>query len=195
MNIKGYGFWQVMYLTISLFCTKITHPAARLIRLPFYFRIRGAFMIGRNLTVGRSLRIDVHHGGSLSLGSNVQINDHCQIACAGRIAIGNDVLIASKVFITDHDHDFKDIGVPAKWVLNIADVSIHDACWIGNGVHILKGVSIGRGSIVGAGSVVTRSFPDFSIIAGVPAKLIGSRQKVDSFMGSPDLSMEGMKQA
>lgn len=194
MNINGYGFWQVMYLAISLVCTKITHPTARLIRLPFYFRVRGEFIIGRRLTVGRSLRLDVHPGGCLLLGSNVQINDHCQIACAGRIAIGNDVLIASKVFITDHDHDFKDFGTPTQWALNIADVSIHDACWIGNGVHILKGVSLGKGSIVGAGSVVTRSFPDFSIIAGVPARLIGSRHKMEPCPGSIDLSMAGCAQ-
>lgn len=186
VNIKGYGFWQIIYLTISLVCTKIAHPTARLIRLPFYFRVRGKLTIGRGLTVGRSLRIDVHPGGNLLLGSNIQINDNCQIACAGRVAIGNDVLIASKVFITDHDHDLNDFGLPTQWALKVADVTIHDACWLGNGVHILKGVSIGKGSVVGAGSVVTRSFPDFSIIVGIPAKLIGRRLKSDSFPSHPD---------
>ena len=111
----------------------------------------------------------------MEIGSNVQLNDHCQIACAGHLKIGNDVLIASKVFITDHDHDFKCSGVPVDWELRPGSVTIGDECWIGNGVHILKGVTIGIGSIVGAGSVVTKSFEAGSIIAGNPAKLIRSR--------------------
>ena len=186
MNIKGYGLWQILYLGICLVCTKITLPTARLIRLPFYFRVSGKIAIGPGLTVGRSLRIDVHPHGSLLLGSNIQINDNCQIACAGRVVIGNDVLIASKVFITDHDHNFHDSGVPTKWGLKVADVTIHDECWIGNGVHILKGVSIGKGSVVGAGSVVTRSFPDYSIIIGLPAKLVGTRLKIGSSPSQSD---------
>jgi lipopolysaccharide O-acetyltransferase len=177
MRLKGYGLGQIVYLGLSLFFTKIIYPSARLIRLPFFFRISGRISIGKGFTAGRSLRIDVHLGGLLLLGKNVQMNDNCQIACAGQITIGDDVLIASKVFITDHDHDFRDSGIPTEWGMNVAQVTIADGCWLGNGVHILKGVTIGRGTIVGAGSVVTRSFPEFSILAGVPAKLICQRQE------------------
>ena len=176
MKIRGYGLGQIIYLAVSLLCTKINYPAVRLIRLPFFFRVRGWLTFGQGFTSGRSLRIDVHSGGHLSFGTNVQINDNCQIACAGRIVIGDNVLIASKVFISDHDHDFNSTGTPMEWALKVADVSVEDGCWIGNGVSILKGVNIGRSSIVGAGSVVTHSFPEYSIIAGSPAKLIGNRQ-------------------
>lgn len=175
MSFKGYGFGQVVYLLCSFFCTKISYPTSRLIRLPFFFRVNGEFSLGYGFTSGRSLRIDVHDGGDLSIGSDVQINDNCQIACAGNLTIGNDVLIASKVFITDHDHNFSGTGPPIDWGLSTADVSIADGCWLGNGVHILKGVTLGKGSIVGAGSVVTKSFPEASVIAGVPAKLISVR--------------------
>jgi len=177
MRFKGYGLGQIIYLIISLIVTKLTFPAARLIRVPFFFRINGELVFDKGLTVGRSLRLDVHSGGRLRIGLNVQINDNCQIACTGNVDIGNDVLIASKVFISDHDHDFNDSGLPVEWELNVSDVVIEDECWLGNGVHILKGVKLGKGCIVGAGSVVTHSFPAYSVIAGVPAKLIGTREK------------------
>lgn len=175
MRLKGYGLGQIIYLIISLIVTKITFPAAQLIRLPFFFRVYGELVIEKGLTVGRSLRVDVHPGGQLKIGSHVQINDNCQIACAGNIHIGDHVLIASKVFITDHDHDFQYDGKPLEWPLNVDSVYIERGCWLGNGVHVLKGVTLGEGSIVGAGSVVTRSFPKNSIVAGVPAKLIAKR--------------------
>lgn len=175
MRDRGLSFWNILYLGFSFFITKVYYRNARIIRLPFFFRVLGTISLGKNFTAGRSLRVDVHKGGCLEIGSNVQLNDHCQIACAGHLKIGNDVLIASKVFITDHDHDFKCSGVPVDWELRPGSVTIGDECWIGNGVHILKGVTIGIGSIVGAGSVVTKSFEAGSIIAGNPAKLIRSR--------------------
>lgn len=176
LKYKGYGFGQIIYLFVSLLCTKIHFPFARLIRLPFFFRINGHLTLGHGFTSGRGLRIDIFSNGNLTIGKNVQINDNCQIACVSNISVGNNVLIASKVFITDHDHDFRASGNPTEWPLHSSNVIIEDGCWIGNGVHILKGVKLGKGSIVGAGSVVTKSFGENSIIGGVPAKLISCRQ-------------------
>jgi lipopolysaccharide O-acetyltransferase len=175
IKYRGYGLGQIIYLFISLFFTKICFPFAKLIRLPFFFRVSGHLTLGKGFTAGRSLRIDVFSNGNLTIGKNVQINDNCQISCAKNISVGNNVLIASKVFITDHDHDFRDSGNPIEWTLNSSNVIIEDGCWIGNGVHILKGVRLAKGCIVGAGSVVTKSFDAYSIIAGVPAKLISCR--------------------
>jgi lipopolysaccharide O-acetyltransferase len=175
MKVRGYGFIHAIYLLCSWVVTKIAFPKSRIIRLPFFFRNHGHLDIGARFSAGRSLRLDVHEGGTLIVGTDVQINDHCQIACASKITIGDDVMIASKVFITDHDHDFRDHGAPRTWSLNSDDVTIGDGCWVGNGVHILKGVSLGEGTVVGAGSVVIKSTPPFSIIMGSPARVVLTR--------------------
>ena len=171
-RIKGYSLIHSIYLIFSLLVTKVYSSKIRLLRVPFYFRIIGKINFGKNLTTGRFLRIDVHKGGALIFGNNIEINDNCQIACSEKIFIGNDVLIASKVFITDHDHDFSYKGIPREWPLKSKEVIIGNCCWSGNNVSILKGVHLGEGVIVGANSVVTKSFPSKSIIAGIPAKLI-----------------------
>lgn len=175
MNIRGYGIAHAIYLLFSLSVSKLFFPKSRIIRLPFFFRNRGVLSIGSGFSAGRSLRLDVHEEGVLTIGKGVQINDHCQIACASRVIIGDDVLIASKVFIADHDHDFRDSGVPVSWGLRSDDVTIGNGCWIGNGVSILKGVSLGDGVVVAAGSVVTKSVGSHAIIAGTPARVIKNR--------------------
>jgi len=67
------------------------------------------------------------------------------------------------------------VGVEEKLPENDLPVVIEDECWIGANVTILKGVTIGRGSVVAAGAVVTKSCEPYSIIGGVPAKLIKMR--------------------
>lgn len=112
----------------------------------------------------------------LKIGNNVFINAFCHIACAEKISIGNNVLIASKVYISDHTHGQITKEAlklpPAERPLVTQSVTIEDNVWIGEGVSILMGVTIGKNSIVGAHAVVNRSFPENSVIAGIPAKLI-----------------------
>ena len=67
------------------------------------------------------------------------------------------------------------IDVKQKLPQNDQSVIIEDDVWIGANVTILKGVTIGRGSVVAAGAVVTKTFPPYSIIGGVPAKIIKMR--------------------
>ena len=175
----GYGVVHSVYLLFSLVTTRVLFKRARLIRLPFYFRIEGRVCGGEFFTAGRSLRIDVKRKGVLQIGKGVQLNDHCQISCAERVEIGDNVLIASKVFISDHDHQFN-AGIGASMTqLESAPVCIGKNTWIGNGVSILKGVIIGEGSVVAAGAVVTKSFGPHSVIAGVPAKQIGPGASVN----------------
>lgn len=176
MRIKGYGLLTIVYLFICFVFTKLFYRPARLIRLPFRLRLMGNFEFREGFTSGPSCRIDIFESGHLVINEKVQLNDFCHIACADKITIGADVLIASRVFISDHDHTVSELGtIPAQSGLTVAPVFIGDRTWIGEGAVILKGVELGVDCVVAANSVVTKSFPSGSIIAGVPGRLIRSR--------------------
>jgi len=136
--------------------------------------------IGDGFTTGQYCRIEAgrpkSRAKSLIIGNSVQINDRCHIAAIDSVSIGDNVLIASNVFITDHDHGDTSLDslilAPAHRPLTSSPVVVENNVWIGQNVVILKGVTIGESSIIAAGAVVTRNVPSFSIVAGVPAKIL-----------------------
>ncbi|WP_373260674.1 DapH/DapD/GlmU-related protein [Bacteroides thetaiotaomicron] len=115
----------------------------------------------------------------MKLGEEVQINDNVHIAAGQLVEIGNHVLIASRVFISDINHgnfregEMFDLSVsPEKQTLFFDPVRIEDNVWIGESVCILPGVTIGKHSVVGALSCVTKSIPPYSIAVGNPARVV-----------------------
>jgi lipopolysaccharide O-acetyltransferase len=88
--------------------------------------------------------------------------------------LGRGVLVASQVYITDHDHDFGDLESPPieNGRLVVVPTHIGDYVWLGEGVMVLKGVTIGAHSVVGAGSIVIKDIPPFCVAVGNPAKVI-----------------------
>lgn len=119
--------------------------------------------------------LDDKFSPELIIGDNVNIEQYCHIGCINKVIIEDGVLIASRVYISDHYHgDTSSSNLrPAKRNLTSkGPVVIKKNVWIGEGAVIMPGVTIGENSIIGANAVVTKSFPDNSIIAGVPAKLI-----------------------
>lgn len=113
---------------------------------------------------------------SIEIGDDVSIEDYCHIACVKRVNIGSGTMIASRVYISDHSHGSitpEDLeNPPTQRPLFGKPVNIGKNVWLGEGCCILPGVSLGNNVIVGANAVVTHSFPDNSVIAGVPAKVI-----------------------
>jgi acetyltransferase-like isoleucine patch superfamily enzyme len=95
----------------------------------------------------------------------------------GRVKAGKYVMIAPDVTIAGADHIFDVVCVPMYFAgrSELTETVIEDDVWIGARVCILAGVNIGRGSIVAMGSVVTKDVPPYSIVGGVPAKVIRNR--------------------
>lgn len=140
--------------------------------------------LGDGLTTGVNVRLDATAPrGSppvLHIGNHVQINDSVHIGAIEQVVIGDHTLIASRVFISDHNHgNYQVHGVasapeipPADRPLSSRPVHIGRNVWLGEQVCILPGVTVGDGAIVGANSVVTRDIPPNSIAAGNPARVI-----------------------
>ena len=121
-------------------------------------------------------RCKEYYDPNLIIGNNCSMQFACHIGCADRIEIGDNVLLGSKVYITDHFHgniSSDDIGVPpSQRPLSSKPVKIGNNVWIGDNAVIMPGVTLGDNVIVGANAVVTHNFPANSVIAGVPAKII-----------------------
>lgn len=180
-KVKAYGFIGGLRLLIDIVNTKIFFNESRIIRRPYYFRNSGIMNLGKNLTTGVGLRIDVvSRTAVLKVGDDVQINDYCHIGVSNSVEIGDRTLIASKVFITDHQHGFINSScklsspdtAPISRPLSSEPVIIGKNVWIGENVVILPGVVISDGCIIGASSVVTESIPENSIVVGSPARVI-----------------------
>ena len=182
-KIKLYGLWGFIRLIRDKIFTIIFFPNARIVRLPIYIRGRKGIRGAENLTTGVNLRIDIINSDIsnpiLDIGKNVEINDYVHIGVADSVSIGDNTLIASKVFISDHNHGAYsgDIhsspnATPISRALESKKVSIGKNVWIGEFVCILPGVTIGDGSIIGAMSVVTKDIQANSIAVGSPAKVI-----------------------
>jgi lipopolysaccharide O-acetyltransferase len=152
--------------------------------MPLYIRGKNGIEGGENLTTGINLRIDIIRNNNfqpvLKLGKNIQLNDFVHIGVALEVSIGDNTLIASKVFISDHNHgsykgDYQSNPLttsPISRELQSEKVVIGNNVWIGEFVSILPGVKIGNGSIIGAMSVVSKDIPAYSIAVGSPARVI-----------------------
>ena len=108
------------------------------------------------------------------IGRNSRIGRNCSLDARSPLSIGDNVSVSPEVIILAGTHDVNDPRFAASPVGPWA-VSIEDYVWIGTRAMILPGVTVGRGAVVAAGSVVTKDVPPLTIVAGVPAKPIGSR--------------------
>lgn len=119
--------------------------------------------------------------GNISIGEDSILGDHIFLDGREKLVIGSHVDIASQVMIYNSEHnlesgDFEAIEEP---------VAIGDYTFIGPRAIILPGVKVGKGAVVAAGAVVTKDVPEFAIVGGVPAKVIGERKnkKLDYKLG------------
>ena len=116
-------------------------------------------------------RCEVRSPRRITIGANSVVGIDAILDGRGGIVIGRNVNLSSEVAIWTAEHD---VNHP-MFRMRVEPVVIEDFAWLSFRVTVLPGVTVGRGGVVAAGSVVTKDVPPHSIVAGVPAKVIGTR--------------------
>ncbi|MCI9572228.1 MAG: acyltransferase [Lachnospiraceae bacterium] len=125
---------------------------------------------GCNVDIGR--RISFSRG--ISLGDNSGIGDEAYFI--GKVSIGANVMMAARCAFIASNHSFQRTDIPMREQQGEnRQIVIEDDVWIGYNAIILGGVTIGTGAVIAAGAVVTENVEPYSIVGGVPAKLIKKR--------------------
>jgi len=145
------------------------------------FLNKNKIRLGSNFTMGKSsllypIEFYKHQkfDPSIKIGNDVYVGSYTQLHAVGAMSIGNGVVISDHVYISDVAHGLMpDQGLIMDQPLNSKGViTIGDNCFIGYGASVLPGVELGQSCVVAARAVVTRPFPDYSMLAGNPAKLV-----------------------
>lgn len=111
----------------------------------------------------------------VKIGENTTIGYHTFIFASENISVGKNCLIAPFVYLVDSDHEISRDKLINQQPNRTAAITIGDDVWVGSNVTILKGVRIGDGAVIGANSLVNADVESYTIVGGVPAKVIGKR--------------------
>ncbi|PLS30673.1 LPS biosynthesis protein [Bifidobacterium margollesii] len=142
---------------------------------PLFLQRTKALSIGNNVRIYPGMRLEVPEStASVVIEDNVSIGQNFHVVSySSRLVIGRGTTISGNVFISNVNHGYREIDVDALHQEMIEkETVIGENCFIGYGAVVLPGSHLGKQCIVGANAVVAGDFPDYSVIAGVPAKII-----------------------
>lgn len=186
--INGGLFYKLCWLLRVIFWTTFTHLSVRGVwavgsgfRAEGFIVIRsfrGRVQIGNDVRFGALVNVAATENSTIQIGDNVSVNQGSYVIARKKITIGRNTRIGEYSSIRDNSHIFDEPSIPViEQGFSSSDVVIEDDVWIGRCVTVMPGVRIGKGAVVGAHSVVTNSVPPYTIVAGVPAKVIGERKQ------------------
>ena len=129
------------------------------------------YKCGKNVNIERGAVFDT----AVAIGDNSGIGIKCELY--GPIIIGDNVMMGPEVVIytSGHKIDRTDIPMMLQGSTEKEPVEIGSDVWIGRRAMIMPGVKIGNGCVIGAGAIVTKDVPSYSVVGGVPAKIIKNR--------------------
>lgn len=184
LSLRLHGVRNVLYtMWVSNFVYKF--GKRNLVKYPCWlYGDRKRVSVGNYVVIGKQTVIEAiyrYHGQQLP--SKIVIGDHCSIgeynhiSAVNNIIIGNGLLTGRRVLISNNNHgeftmEVLKIRPDERKITSKGDLVIEDNVWIGEGASILGHVRIGEGSVVAANSVVTMDVPPYSLVAGVPAKIV-----------------------
>jgi acetyltransferase-like isoleucine patch superfamily enzyme len=133
--------------------------------------------IGRGVFLGRGTILSCKDG-DIVLGDHVNIGFHSEVFSGSSVTVGAYGLFAAYTYLVGGGHEFERPGLPViEQARRSRGIALGENVWLGAGVKVLDGVRIGSNVVVGAGAVVTEDLPDDAVAAGVPARVIRSREK------------------
>lgn len=171
INKKGF-FFNFILVFFNFYRNYI--PNHFINKIPFYSIRHFIYkkIYGLRMGIGSSIHLNCFiNRFNIVIGKNTAINRKCYLDSRGGLKIGDNVCVSPEVQIITAQHKVND----PNFAYVTKPVDIHDYVWIGTRAIILPGVTLGKGCVVAAGAVVSKSFPNYSVIGGVPAKLISKR--------------------
>ncbi len=140
---------------------------------PCFIEGRRRISIGTHTRIFPGIRMEAIGTGEIKIGDNVAIEQNVHLTSGGILTIGDHSTIVANACITNINHEYTDIE---KSVLDqgytAIDTVIGEGCFIGYGAVVLPGTILGKHCIVGANAVVKGDFPDYSVIVGMPGKIV-----------------------
>ena len=146
----------------------------------------GCIITGReNITIGNNANIMhnaclyAHNNSELTIGENFDCNMNVILGAAdhGKLIIGDNCMVGPNVVIRSSNHEYRQKDVPIKDQGHTGGtIILEDDVWIASTAVIVPNVRIGKGAIVGAGAVVTKDVEPYTLVAGVPAKVIREKE-------------------
>ncbi len=139
---------------------------------------KGFIKLGNNVSIGDFSRIITstslnNLGQGISIGDDVGIGEFAYLGGAAGLEIGRATIVGQYFSCHPENHNFNDVSTDIRHQgVSRKGIKIGENCWIGSKVTILDGVTIGNHCVIAAGSVVTKSMPAYSVIGGVPAKIL-----------------------
>ncbi len=135
-----------------------------------YLKVIGMKIGRKSFVMRRSYIVAPQH---ISIGDYSHINRGCLLDARGGITIGSNVSVSHNVSIVTGGHDYKSLSFEGRYL----PIKIEDYAWLGINSTILQNVTVGEGAVVCAGAVVTKDVEPYTVVGGVPAKVIGTRPK------------------
>lgn len=176
------GGWDVNIIKLVWAARAIVYKVRFKVMGNFSYIGRPIFLLGtKNIRIGNKVRIypgvrmEAHGlNGGITIQDNVSIGQNFHITAKDEeLIIGKNTTISGNVFITNIDHEYKEID---KHIMEqpfiVSKTVVGENCFIGYGVGIQAGTILGKHCVVGANSVVRGKFPDYCVIAGVPARIL-----------------------
>jgi maltose O-acetyltransferase len=170
------NIYLLLYYTFAKYLPMQPFPGYKLFYKFRYFLVKRIILdCGQNVIIKNKCYFG--NGSKLKVGDYSQIGQNSRIS--GPVTLGSHIMMGPDVVIMAVTHDISDMTKPMVDPTNPSienPIFIGNNVWIGTRVIILPGVSVGSNSVIGSGAVVTKSFPENSVIGGVPAKLIKKRE-------------------